>query len=299
MYICFTKRLINAIKSFMKLNLGAGPNWRHNGWHILDHKLKKNEKYKIKGNLNKINLKSKICDLVFISHTLEHIPHIQIQNVLTEINRIMKKGATIRILVPNLETITKAYVNKDKKFFKNAIDEDHSIRTDLGFGGMLMNFIVSPGQDTILLDRSLKEFIAGYAHLYAYDFNMMKIILKKCGFKNIVQKKFCYSKIKDFTIPCHILGKSSNYQNLNNKFYKKNKLTHLYKNGKYKINFKFTGFDKDPFTSLILEAKKDEFKKISKNNNINKSKKNYNDYAFALLFNKSVKSSLKAKKIKY
>ena len=100
----------------MKINLGAGPNWQHTGWHTLDHKLQKNEKFKVK-DLNKINLKNKVCDLVFISHTLEHIPHIQIQNVLNEINRIMKIGATIRILVPNLEVIAKAYVRKDKKFF--------------------------------------------------------------------------------------------------------------------------------------------------------------------------------------
>ena len=50
----------------MKLNLGAGPNWQHHGWHTLDHKLQKNEKYKIKGNLNKINLKNKICDLFLL-----------------------------------------------------------------------------------------------------------------------------------------------------------------------------------------------------------------------------------------
>ena len=36
----------------------------------------------------------------------------------------------------------------------------------------------------------------------------------------------------------------------------KNKLVHRYRNGKYEINFKFTGFDKDPLTSLIIEAKK-------------------------------------------
>ena len=105
----------------MKINLGAGPNWYQSGWHILDYKLQKNEKFKIKGNLNKINLKDKICEQVFISHTLEHIPHIQIQNVLTEINRIMKKNAVIRILVPNLEKIAKAYVKKDKNFFKKSL----------------------------------------------------------------------------------------------------------------------------------------------------------------------------------
>ena len=66
-----------------------------------------------------------------------------------------------------------------------------------------------------------------------------------------------------------------------------------------KINFKFTGFDKDPVTSLIIEAKKDKFNKISKKNNINISKKNYNNYAFSLLSNKIVKNSLIKKKINF
>ena len=45
---------------------------------------------------------------------------------------------------------------KKIKIFQKAIDEDHSIRTDLGFGGMMMNFIVSPGQDTVLLNQKFK-----------------------------------------------------------------------------------------------------------------------------------------------
>ena len=43
----------------MKINLDAGPNCEHKRWHILDNKINKNEKFKIKGNLNNINLKSK------------------------------------------------------------------------------------------------------------------------------------------------------------------------------------------------------------------------------------------------
>ena len=276
----------------MKINLGAGPNWYKDGWCVLDHKVKNKEKFKIPGDLNSIKIKKETCDLIFISHTLEHIPHIQIQNVLTEINRIMKKNSTIRILVPNLEVITKAYVKKDKIFFKKAIDEDHSIRTDLGLGGMLVNFIVSTGQDTALLNRSLNKFIAGYAHLYAYDFEMMKILLTKTGFKNIKKMKFCKSKIKDFNEPCHILGRSKKYSNLNNKFYKKNNLIHEYKNGKYNINFKFSGFDKDPLTSLIIEAKKNKHIKINKSNDINFDRKNYNRYGFSLLHNKNFKKKL-------
>ena len=48
----------------MKINLGAGPNWEYNDWHILDHKIKKNNKQRIKGDLNNINLKNNSCDLV-------------------------------------------------------------------------------------------------------------------------------------------------------------------------------------------------------------------------------------------
>lgn len=276
----------------MKINLGAGPNWHKDGWHILDHKVNKKKGLKIGGDLNKIKLKSNSCDLVFISHTLEHIPNIQIQNVLTEINRIMKKDSTIRILIPNLETLARAYVKRDKKFFKIAKDEDHSIRTDLGLGGMFVNFIVSPGQDTALLNRNLNKFIAGYAHLYAYDFSMMKKLLELAGFYQIKKMKFCKSKISDFREPCHILGGSKKYNNLNNKFYKKNNLIHEYKNGKYNINFKFSGFDKDPHTSLIIEAKKKRYVKINKKNDINMSSKNYNNYSFSLLKNNNFKKKL-------
>ena len=39
--------------------------------------------------------------------------------------------------------MAKAYVEKDVSFFEQAKEEDESLR-----GGMFMNFIVSPGQDT-------------------------------------------------------------------------------------------------------------------------------------------------------
>ena len=58
---------------------------------------------------------------------------------------------------------------------------------------------------------------------------------------------------------------------------------------------------KDQLTSswYEIDAKKDKFIKIKKKNNINLSTKNYNNYAFSLLHNKKVKTSLRNKKIKY
>ena len=80
------------------------------------------------------------------------------------------------MLSPNLEVLAKAYVKKIKVF--GTAEEDENLRTDLGYGGMLMNCCVSPGQDTALIDRNLKTFIAGYAHLYIYDYEMMSTIFQ-------------------------------------------------------------------------------------------------------------------------
>ena len=67
-----------------------------------------------------------------------------------------------------------------------------------------MNFIVSLGQDTILVDRNISEFISGYAHLYFYDFDMLNVILSKLGFNNILQKGFCDSSIEEFLEPLNV-----------------------------------------------------------------------------------------------
>lgn len=286
------------MKQKIKLNLGASPIWHRKGWHILDHKLKKNNKNSISGDMAKINLKNKSCDSVFCSHVFEHIPHIKLPECIAEINRVMIKGGILRILTPDLEKVCNAYTNRDKKFFKKAFEEDENIRRDLGFGGYLMNFIVSPGQDTVLINRNLSQFISGYAHLYSYDYTMLSKILAVAGFKTR-KATFNDSKIKEMQEPLHVIGLEKKWQNFNKKFYKKNKLTHIYKKGKYEINFKVTGFDRDPVTSLIIEAKK--IKDVNKTkiiNVFNNSTKNYNRYAFSLLKNKNFNKELLKRNIK-
>lgn len=273
----------------MKINLGAGPYWHKNGWHVLDHKLSKPEPGRVRGDISKINLPPNSCDLAFTSHVIEHIPHLKIQKVFTEINRILKKNGVLRILVPDMEKFAKAYTSKDKSFFKIAKKENHSLRQDLGYGGMLANIIVAPGQDTVLMDRELESFVGGYAHIYGYDFQMLKIILKKAGYYKIKKKNFCQSGIKDFREPLHVVGKPAVYNNLNNEYYKKNNLIHKYSKGGYTVNFKITGFDKLPHTSLIIEAKKKTHIKITKKNNLN-NLENYNFYGYSLLEDKKFKN---------
>lgn len=271
----------------IKLNVGPSPIWEKEGWHTLDHKSLKEKETAIHGDAGNIPLDSQSCSTIFCGHVIEHIPHFRIEDILLEFNRVLKKDGVVRILSPNLYLIAKAYVEKDLEFFRKAIEEDENIRTDLGVGGSFMNFIVSPGQDTALFNRQLTEFIAGYAHLHLYDFEMLKILLERCGFYDIQQKGFCESDTADYREPLHVVGMEPVWHDLNQKFYKKHNLVHQYddKEGRYIINFKITGFDRDPLTSLIVEAKKHI--DIDKN----KYERNVVDrnYGKSLLYDKSFK----------
>jgi len=201
----------------IKLNVGASPIWSKKGWHTLDHKERDESETSIKGDAVNIPLDGDTCSTIFTSHMFEHIPHVKLEEILLEFNRVLSKGGVLRILTPDLHKVAKAYVEKDVAFFEEAKLEDESLRTDLGFGGMFMNFIVSPGQDTALFDRGLNEFIAGYAHLYSYDFEMLKILLERTGFCNVQRKGFCESNFADYREPLHVEGMKAEWKNFNKK----------------------------------------------------------------------------------
>ena len=269
----------------IKLNVGASPIWVKDGWHTLDHKFRKSSGTSIMGDAANIPLDESSCSILFCSHMIEHVPHTKLEDILLEFNRVLEKDGVVRLLSPDLKKIARAYIEQDKEFFKRALYEDENIRTDLGFGGMFMNFVVSPGQDTALFNINLTEFISGYAHIYLYDYEMLTILFKRCGFYSIEQKGFCESEIADFKEPLHVIGLEPKWQDLNKAFYERNGLVHYYddKDGKYHINFRVTGFDRDPLTSLIVEAKKKKSIDKIKFRSLNLSKKNYNRYGQSLL----------------
>lgn len=277
----------------MKINLGASRHWVKEGWAVLDHRIEKTEGLRISGDIARMSLPDETCDLVFLSHVIEHIPHIRMQSVFMELNRVLKPGGGIRILVPDLRRIATAYVTGDAAWFAEASAEDPTIRRDLGHGGSLVNFVVSPGQDTVLLDRTLSNFIAGYAHVYAYDFEMMKLILEHYGFRNVRQMGFSESHYEDFREPLHVVGMPAVWQTMNQEFYQRHGLVHRYHQGSYEINFKVTGFDKNPVCSLIVEAEKAQSFELAADNDMNGVRPdNYNRYALSLLEDAAFKARL-------
>ena len=61
-----------------KINIGAGPNWFHEGWEVLDNAPGDySETWKHRGKCWDSELPSKCYDIVFTCHMLEHVPHFR------------------------------------------------------------------------------------------------------------------------------------------------------------------------------------------------------------------------------
>ena len=77
----------------MKLNVGASPIWVAEKWHTLDHKVRKDDKYSLVGTASNIPLEKNTVSTIFCSHMFEHIPHVELEDVLLEFNRVLETGS--------------------------------------------------------------------------------------------------------------------------------------------------------------------------------------------------------------
>jgi SAM-dependent methyltransferase len=181
----------------MKLNLGCGYNWSKEGWVTLDHNVLK--PFSLPRQAWDLPFEDASCEMVFCSHMIEHISHFRIEMTLAEINRIMKSGGVLRLLTPDLETLCKAYVERDMAKLGAYIDEDRSgIRSDLGPAQALLGFLYSPGYDNIMLESSRARIVGTYAHVYCYDFELLSGLLRAYGYSDVTRMA-----VDDSSIPEH------------------------------------------------------------------------------------------------
>lgn len=99
------------------LNLGCGhcvnPDWVNvdfvkTGVNVISHNL-----------LEGIPFLNNEFDVVYHSHLLEHFSKVEGTNFIKECYRVLKPGGIIRIAVPDLETISKEYLNNLQRAINN------------------------------------------------------------------------------------------------------------------------------------------------------------------------------------
>ena len=113
--------------------------------------------------------------VVYSSHFLEHVPTTQGFEILLESYRVLRDGGIIRLSLPNVYPIIKAYIEKDDKFFMQFEDEFPD--------GLPLKEIRSP------IDHIVRA-CTFWEHVTMYDVGKTIRLLKAAGFEHIKEVDF-------------------------------------------------------------------------------------------------------------
>lgn len=162
----------------IKLNIGGAKGHpRVTGWKVVD--LRSHADVVMDISRQPLPFHDSFVDVIFCSHTLEHIPPQRLDFVLGEFLRVMdKRNSLIRISVPDIERAIKAYWEKDYPFFDTS--QISTPDTDAPIGGKLASWFYSTR-----LDRNTGEESEMKGHVHCFDAEYLIYRMKKVGFRKV------------------------------------------------------------------------------------------------------------------
>jgi len=123
-------------------------------------------------------IKENSCEAVYCSHVLEHLHYYDIQKALLNTYKILNKGGTFRLVVPDFEVYVNTYIENKKKGDKSAC---HTL---------ISSSLMAHSGNTNTILAKLTSFFGHSQHLWNYDFESMSLELEKAGFVNIRRAQF-------------------------------------------------------------------------------------------------------------
>ena len=107
---------------------------------------------------------------VYSEHCLEHLSYEDSSNVLKEFRRVLRPNGRLRVVVPDAELYVDLYLrHRNGENVVIPYEEELPIKTPL-----------------FALNRIMRDF----GHLYAYDFDALKDLIEKAGFRSITRAAY-------------------------------------------------------------------------------------------------------------
>ena len=157
-----------------KVNIGGGPNFKHEGWLNFDEFPGAAEQSVKLSEETVLPVPSGTVDIVYSSHCFEHLPEGAIERCLDEALRILRRDGLLLVKLPSYEAILEAYRNGDAAFF------------DLwNIGGIASTWGARQIEDN-LANRASMIFCGFWNSAYGHEFGGMRKLKKKSFRRSIV-----------------------------------------------------------------------------------------------------------------
>ena len=120
-------------------------------------------------------------DSIYCTHVLEHLYHDELLKVLRECYRVLKPGGGVRLIVPNLNSAIRAYVESRPEWFGGEFPHHFD-----SLGGRFSNYMFCDGQ-----------------HRTAFDFGYMREVLIQAGFPEVNEVSEGESRLYGERVPAY------------------------------------------------------------------------------------------------
>jgi SAM-dependent methyltransferase len=166
----------------------------------------------------KWDIQDKSFELAYCSHAIEHLSDEAVKNLFSNVFRILKKGSTFRIVVPNIDLALYHYENKNLEWFQICYGKFAHLPKDINFAleHYLLTFFATKKREEVNLREvrenfrklSKQKFIEKYGSDYTYsnpnyhinwwNFEKLKKFLEKERFMDVKKSCFRQSEIPEF-----------------------------------------------------------------------------------------------------
>jgi predicted SAM-dependent methyltransferase len=160
----------------LRLNLGCGPRPLA-GWVNVDANIRRGVlTMRLPGGLHRFTDGS--AQYIYASHLLEHLAYPDSARAFVgECHRLLARGGALRLVVPGIEKIIRAYAADNRAFF--AIQRQ-----------------VHPDRCTTKLEHLMYALQQDGEHQYGYDFETLHKLLARAGFESIVPSDYNASQFE-------------------------------------------------------------------------------------------------------
>ena len=141
--------------------------------------------------MKEIPIETNYAEIVYSSHTIEHITDEAAQNMFNESFRILKEGGIFRITAPNIDLDYRAYNNNDRNYFFWI--DNYSISGEIHRTGLK-----KPMNEASIGEIFLAHFASSVSPLYIngpnerIDDNQVKTIFSEMEYESALN--YCTSK---------------------------------------------------------------------------------------------------------
>jgi len=138
----------------------------------------------------KLKISDGTVDGIFCEHTIEHLSYKEADLLLHECHRIMKPGAVIRVVLPDIALFIEHYASGDVAWFKRweqlmfteSTDPERSVR-----------HLATPMQ-------ALSFVTQEYGHASAWDVPTITLYLEQSGFRSVKQNSFLMGQCPELVL---------------------------------------------------------------------------------------------------